>query len=244
MGELHLEIIVDRLKREFGVEANVGRPQVAYRETLRAAARGEGRFIRQSGGRGQYGHVWLEIAPQERGAGFAFESALSGGVVPKEFVPAVRQGVEEALAKGVLGGFPLVDVKVRFVDGSFHEVDSSEMSFRIAGSLAVKEAAQRGRPQLLEPLMSLEVVLPEEFLGDVIGDVNARRGRVEGFEERGAYKVLRALVPLAQMFGYATALRSLSQGRGTFSMQFARYEGVPDGVAEAVLDRVQIPVAR
>jgi len=244
MGELHLEIIVDRLKREFGVEASSGRPQVSYRETLRTTARGEGRFIRQSGGRGQYGHVWLEISPLERGAGFVFENGIVGGVVPKEFVPAVRKGAEEALAKGILGGYPLVDVKVRFFDGSFHEVDSSEMAFKIAGSLAVREAALGGRPQLLEPLMSLEVVVPEEFLGDVIGDVNARRGRVEGFEERGAYKVLRALVPLAQMFGYATSLRSMSQGRGTFSMQFMRYEGVPDSVTEAVLDRVQIPVAR
>jgi elongation factor G len=244
MGELHLEIIVDRLKREFGVEASSGRPQVSYRETLRTAATGEGRFIRQSGGRGQYGHVWLEISPLERGTGFVFENGIVGGVVPKEFVPAVKKGAEEALAKGILGGYPLVDVKVRFFNGSFHEVDSSEMAFKIAGSLAVREAAQGGRPQLLEPLMNLEVVVPEEFLGDVIGDVNARRGRVEGFEERGAYKVLRAHVPLAQMFGYATALRSMSQGRGTFSMQFIRYEGVPDSVAEAVLDRVQIPVAR
>jgi elongation factor G len=244
MGELHLEIIVDRLKREFGVEASSGRPQVSYRETLRTAATGEGRFIRQSGGRGQYGHVWLEITPLERGAGFVFENGIVGGVVPKEYVPAVKKGVEEALAKGILGGYPLVDVSVRFFNGSFHEVDSSEMAFKIAGSLAVREAARGGRPQLLEPLMSLEVVVPEEFLGDVIGDVNARRGRVEGFEERGAAKVLRALVPLAQMFGYATALRSMSQGRGTFSMQFTRYEGVPDSVAEVVLDRVQIPVAR
>jgi len=244
MGELHLEIIVDRLKREFGVEANIGRPQVAYRETLRTPARGEGRFIRQSGGRGQYGHVWLEVEPAERGAGFAFENAVVGGTVPKEFVPAVRKGVEEALSKGVLGGYPLVDVRVRLVDGSYHEVDSSEMSFKIAGSLAVREAALRARPQLLEPLMSLEVVVPEEHLGEVIGDLNARRGRVEGFEERGACKAVRALVPLAQMFGYATALRSLSQGRATFSMQFSRYEGVADNVAEAVLERVQIPVAR
>ncbi len=244
MGELHLEIIVDRLKREFGVEASIGRPQVSYRETLRTAAKGEGRFIRQSGGRGQYGHVWLEISPLERGAGFVFENGIVGGVVPKEFVPAVRKGAEEALTKGFLGGYPLVDVKVRFCDGSFHEVDSSEMAFKIAGSLAVREAVQGGRPQLLEPLMSLEAVIPEEFLGDVIGDAHARRGRVEGFEERGAYKVMRAHVPLAQMFGYATALRSMSQGRGTFSMQFLRYEGVPDSVAEVVLDRVQIPVAR
>jgi len=244
MGELHLEIIVDRLKREFGVEASIGRPQVSYRETLRTAAKGEGRFIRQSGGRGQYGHVRLEISPRERGAGFTFEDDIVGGVVPREFVPAVKKGVEDALAKGILGGYPLVDVNVRFFDGSFHEVDSSEMAFKIAGSLAVREAALGGRPQLLEPLMSLEVVVPDEFLGDVIGDANARRGRVEGFEERGAYKVMRALVPLAQMFGYATALRSMSQGRGTFSMQFTRYEGVPDSVADAVLDRVQIPVAR
>jgi elongation factor G len=244
MGELHLEIIVDRLKREFGVEASIGRPQVAYRETLRAAAKGEGRFIRQSGGRGQYGHVWLEITPLERGAGFVFANDIVGGVVPKEFIPAVRKGAEEALTKGILGGYPLVDVKVSLFDGSFHEVDSSEMAFKIASSLAVREAALAGRPQLLEPVMNLEVVVPEEFLGDAIGDANARRGRVEGFEERGAFKVMRALVPLAQMFGYATALRSMSQGRGTFSMEFTRYEGVPDSVAEALLDRVQIPVAR
>jgi elongation factor G len=244
MGELHLEIIVDRLKREFGVEASIGRPQVAYRETVRVAARGEGRFIRQSGGRGQYGHVWLELSPLERGTGFVFENALVGGVVPKEFVPAVRTSAEEALCKGILGGYPLVDVKVRFVDGSFHEVDSTELAFKIAASLAVREAALAARPQLLEPLMNLEVVVPEEFLGDVIGDVNARRGRVEGFEERGAFKVMRAHVPLAQMFGYATALRSMSQGRGTFSLEFLRYEGLPDSVAETVLDRVQIPVAR
>jgi len=244
MGELHLEIIVDRLKREFGVEASIGRPQVSYRETLRSAAKGEGRFIRQSGGRGQYGHVWLELSPLERGAGFVFENGIVGGVVPKEFVPAVRKGAEEALAKGILGGYPLVDVRVRFFDGSFHEVDSSEMAFKIAASLAVREAALGARPQLLEPLMSLEVVVPEEFVGDVIGDVNARRGRVEGFDERGASKVMRALVPLAQMFGYATALRSMSQGRGTFSMEFTRYEGVPDSVADTLLDRMQIPVAR
>jgi len=244
MGELHLEIIVDRLKREFGVEASIGRPQVSYRETLRAVAKGEGRFIRQSGGRGQYGHVRLEITPRERGAGFSFENGIVGGTVPKEFVPAVKSGVEEALAKGILGGYPLVDVNVRFFDGSFHEVDSTELAFKIAASLAVREAALVGRAQLLEPLMSLEVVVPDEFLGDVIGDANARRGRVEGFEERGAYKVMRALVPLAQMFGYATALRSMTQGRGTFSMQFTRYEGVPDSVADVVLDRVQIPVAR
>jgi elongation factor G len=244
MGELHLEIIVDRLKREFGVEANIGRPQVAYRETLRAPARAEGKFIRQSGGRGQYGHVWIEVAPRERGTGFAFENATVAGAVPKEFVPAVRTGVEEALSKGVLGGYPLVDVAVRLVDGSFHEVDSSELSFKIAGSLALREAALQARPQLLEPVMSLEVVVPEEHMGEVVGDANARRGRVEGFEERGAYKVVRALVPLAQMFGYATALRSMSQGRATFSMQFSRYEGVPDNVADAVLERVQIPVAR
>jgi elongation factor G len=244
MGELHLEIIVDRLRREFGVEANVGRPQVAYRETIRAAARAEGRFIRQSGGRGQYGHVWLEVEPLPRGGGWTFENAIVGGVVPREYVPAVRKGVEDALAKGIVGGYPVVDVKVRLVDGSFHEVDSSEMAFKIAGSLAWKDAALRARPQLLEPVMSLEVVMPEEFMGDIIGDINARRGRVEGLEERGAYKAVRALVPLAQMFGYATAIRSMTQGRATFTMQFASYESVPDGVADAVLGRVASQAAR
>jgi len=244
MGELHLEIIVDRLRREYGVAANVGRPQVAYRESVRRKARGEGRFVRQTGGRGQYGHVWIELEPLERGAGVLFESAIVGGTVPREFVPAVRKGVEEALGKGYLAGYPMTDVRARLVDGSYHEVDSSELSFKIAGSLAVRAAAEQARPQLLEPLMDLEAVVPEEALGEVIGDVNARRGRVEGFEERGAFKVVRAAVPLAQMFGYATTLRSLTQGRGTFSLQFARYEGVPDGVAEAVLERVQTPVGR
>jgi elongation factor G len=238
MGELHLEILVERLRREFGVDANVGRPQVAYRETIRAAAKAEGRFIRQTGGRGQYGHVWLEVEPLPRGGGFVFENAIVGGVVPREYVPAIRKGVEDALTKGVLGAYPVVDVKVRLVDGSYHDVDSSEMAFKIAGSMGVKEAVNRAKPQLLEPMMSLEVIMPEEHMGDIIGDINARRGRIDGFEERGAYKVVRALVPLAQMFGYATAIRSMTQGRATFSMQFSAYEIVPDGVADVVLDKV------
>jgi elongation factor G len=238
MGELHLEILVERLRREFGVEANVGRPQVAYRETIRSAARAEGRFIRQTGGRGQYGHVWLEVEPLPRGGGFVFENAIVGGVVPKEYVPAIRKGVEDALTKGVLGAYPMVDVKVRLVDGSYHDVDSSEMAFKIAASMGLKEAVNRAKPQLLEPLMSLEVIMPEEHMGDIIGDINSRRGRIDGFEERGAYKVVRAMVPLAQMFGYATAIRSMTQGRATFSMQFASYEIVPDGVADTVLEKV------
>jgi elongation factor G len=237
MGELHLEVLVERLQREFGVQASIGKPQVAYRETIRTPARAEGRFVRQSGGRGQYGHVFLEIEPLPRGEGFVFENKIVGGAVPREYVPAVKKGILEAMEKGALGGYPLVDIKARFVDGSFHEVDSSERAFKIAAAMAMREATLLARPLLLGPIMHLEVVVPEEYMGDVIGDISARRGKVEGMEERAAYKVIRAMVPLAQVFGYATSLRSTTQGRATFSMQFSHYEGIPDGLAEEILDK-------
>jgi elongation factor G len=235
MGELHLEILVDRLTREFNVQARVGRPQVAYKETITRPARAEGKFIRQTGGRGQYGHIWLEISPQERGRGFSFESKIVGGVVPREYLPAVEVGVREAMDTGVLAGFPMIDVAVKAVDGSYHEVDSSEMAFKIAGSLAFKEAARKAHPVLLEPVMQVEVVVPEEYMGDVLGDLNARRGQIEGLEERGNVQVIRARVPLAEMFGYATDLRSLTQGRATYVMQFDRYEEVPVALAEEIM---------
>ncbi|MGB9887790.1 MAG: elongation factor G [Moorellales bacterium] len=235
MGELHLEILVDRLTREFNVQARVGRPQVAYKETITRPARAEGKFIRQTGGRGQYGHVWLEIAPQERGQGFSFESKIVGGVVPKEFMPAIEAGVREAMETGVLAGFPVIDVAVKAVDGSYHEVDSSEMAFKIAASIAFKEAARKAHPVLLEPVMQVEVVVPEEYMGDVLGDLNARRGQIEGMEKRGNAQAIRARVPLAEMFGYATDLRSLTQGRATYVMQFDRYEEVPSALAEEIM---------
>ncbi len=235
MGELHLEIIVDRLLREFKVSANVGRPQVAYKETIRQKVRAEGRYIRQTGGRGQYGHVWLELEPLESGAGFVFENRIVGGVVPREYIPAVEAGVKEAMETGVVAGYPVIDVKVQLVDGSYHDVDSSEMAFKIAGSMAFKEGARRAQPVLLEPVMSVEVVVPEEYMGDVIGDLNARRGRIEGMEPRSGVQVIRGFVPLAEMFGYATDLRSSTQGRGTYSMQFDHYQEVPHSVAEAVM---------
>jgi len=244
MGELHLEVLVERMQREFGVEATVGKPQVAYRETVRDAAGAVGRFVRQTGGRGQYGHVVLEIEPSPRGEGVVFEQKIVGGSVPKEYFTAVRKGVEEALEKGVLGGYPLVDLKVTLVDGSYHEVDSSEMAFKIAASMGVREAVSKARPQLLEPVMKLEAVVPEEYMGDIIGDINARRGRVEGLEERSVYKVVRANVPLAQMFGYATVLRSMTQGRGSFSMQFSHYSGVPVSVAEEIIDKAPVRVGK
>jgi elongation factor G len=244
MGELHLEVLVDRMQREFGVEATVGKPQVAYRETVRDAAGADGRFVRQTGGRGQYGHVVLEIEPGPRGEGNLFEEKIVGGAVPREYFRAVRKGVAEALEKGVLSGHPIVDLKVTLVDGSYHEVDSSEMAFKIAASMGVRKAVEKARPQLLEPVMSLEAVMPEAYMGDVIGDINARRGRVEGLEDRSAYKVVRANVPLAQMFGYATVLRSMTQGRGSFSMQFANYSGVPDGVAEEIIDKTRVRVGK
>jgi len=235
MGELHLEIIVDRLLREFKVEANVGKPQVAYRETIRSSVKQEGKFIRQTGGRGQYGHVWLEIEPNERGKGFEFINKIVGGVVPKEYIPAVEAGVREAMENGVLAGYPMVDVKVTLFDGSYHEVDSSEMAFKLAASIGFKEGARKADPVLLEPIMKVEVVTPEDFMGDVVGDLNARRGRVEGMERRGNGQVIRALVPLASMFGYATDLRSLTQGRAVYTMHFSHYEEVPANIAQELV---------
>ncbi|MEW8959238.1 MAG: elongation factor G [Moorella sp. (in: firmicutes)] len=239
MGELHLEIIVDRLMREFKVGANVGRPQVAYKETIRRPVKAEGKFIRQTGGRGQYGHVVIEVEPQERGKGYEFVNKIVGGVVPKEYVPAVDAGIQEAMNNGVLAGYPVVDVKVSLVDGSYHEVDSSEMAFKIAGSLAFKDAAKKAGPVLLEPIMKVEVVVPEEYMGDVIGDLNARRGRLEGMEPRAGAQVIHAFVPLAEMFGYATDLRSRTQGRGTYVMQFDHYEEVPQNIAEEIIAKRQ-----
>jgi len=240
MGELHLEIITDRLLREFKVEANVGRPQVAYRETIRKAAAAEGRYIRQTGGRGQYGHVYLEVEPRPRGAGVEFTNKITGGAIPKEFIPAVAAGVREAADGGVLAGYPIVDVHTTLTDGSFHEVDSSEMAFKIAGSLAFKAAAERADPVLLEPVMKVEVVTPEPYMGDVIGDLNARRGRIAAMEQRGALRIIAAEVPLAEMFGYATSLRSNTQGRATYTMEFAHYEEVPKNIAETLVTRASV----
>jgi len=240
MGELHLEIIVDRLTREFGVDANVGRPQVAYRETVRGGAhKVEGRFVRQTGGRGQYGHVVIDLEPNEPGAGYEFENRIVGGTIPREYIPAVDEGIQEAMNTGVLAGFPMVDLKVALIDGSYHEVDSSDMAFKIAGSLAFKAAAQKARPILLEPMMAVEVVTPGEFMGDVIGDLNARRGRIDGMEPRGNAQVISATVPLSTMFGYATGLRSMTQGRATYTMQFDHYAEVPAQVAEEIVAKVR-----
>jgi elongation factor G len=236
MGELHLEIIIDRLKREFRVQCNVGRPQVAYRETITRPVRVEGRFVRQSGGRGQYGHVWLELEPNEAGQGFVFENKIVGGVIPREYIPAVEKGVAEALQTGVLAGYPVVDVKVALVDGSYHDVDSSEMAFKIAGSMALKEGSQKAGPILLEPVMRVETVVPEDFVGDTVGDISSRRGNIEGMESRaGGVQAVRALVPLSEMFGYATDLRSMTSGRGTFTMQFEKYMPVNQSIAEKIL---------
>ncbi len=235
MGELHLEIIIDRLKREFGVDVNVGKPQVAYRETIKKEVTSEGKFIKQTGGRGQYGHVWLKIEPLERGKGFEFYETIKGGVVPKEYIPAVETGVKEAMETGVVAGYPMTDIKVTLFDGSYHEVDSSELAFKIAASIAFKEGAKKANPVLLEPIMEVEVTTPEEFMGDVIGDLNKRRGRVQGMEARGNAQVIRALVPLAEMFGYATDLRSMTQGRATYIMRFSHYEEVPPNVAEQII---------
>ena len=239
MGELHLDILVDRMKREFHVEANVGAPQVSYRETFRQAAKVQGKFARQSGGRGQYGDVHIEFEPNEEGKGFEFVNAIVGGVVPREYIPAVEAGLKDSLANGVLAGFPLIDVKATLVDGSYHDVDSNEMAFKVAASLAVKKAAQACNPVLLEPVMKVEVVMPEEYLGDIMGNITARRGRVEGMEARGNAQVVRAMVPLAEMFGYATTLRSSTQGRGTFSMVFDHYEEVPKSVSEEIIKKHQ-----
>jgi len=238
MGELHLEIIVDRMKREFKVEANVGAPQVAYRETMtKTVDKVEGKFVRQSGGRGQFGHVWLKLEPQEPGKGYEFVNAIVGGVIPKEFIPAVDKGIQEAMTNGVMAGFPIVDIKVTLFDGSFHEVDSSEMAFKIAGSLGFKEGFRKGNPVLLEPIMKVEVVSPEEYFGDVVGDINRRRGIVKEMDESPSGKIVRADVPLKEMFGYSTTLRSLSQGRATYSMEFEKYAEAPNNVAEQVIKK-------
>jgi elongation factor G len=237
MGELHLEIIVDRLKEEFRVEANVGAPQVAFKETFRSPAKVEGKFVRQSGGKGQYGHVWIEYEPLPEGSGFEFVNKIVGGVVPKEYIPAVQKGIEESMLNGVLAGYQLVDVRATLVDGSYHDVDSSEMAFKIAGSMSLKAAKAKCNPVILEPIMRVEVTVPEEYMGDVMGDASSRRGRVEGMEARGGAQVVRAMVPLAEMFGYATNLRSRTQGRGVFSMQFDHFEEVPKSVAEEIIKK-------
>ncbi|MDR4888453.1 elongation factor G [Fredinandcohnia sp. QZ13] len=237
MGELHLDVLVDRMKREFKVEANVGAPQVAYRETFRQSAQVEGKFARQSGGRGQYGHVWIEFSPNEEGKGFEFENAIVGGVVPREYIPAVQAGLEDALDRGVLAGYPLVDIKAKLYDGSYHDVDSSEMAFKIAASMALKNAASKCQPVILEPVMRVEVVIPEEYMGDIMGGITSRRGRVEGMEARGNAQVVRAMVPLSEMFGYATSLRSNTQGRGVFTMHFDHYEEVPKSISEEIIKK-------
>ena len=237
MGELHLEIIVDRMKREFNVDASVGAPQVAYRETIRKVVEQEAKFIRQSGGRGQYGHVWLRIEPKESGAGYEFVNGIVGGVVPKEYIPAVDKGVQEQLKSGVLAGYPMLDVKVTVFDGSYHDVDSSEMAFKIAGSMCFREGARKASPVLLEPIMHVEIVTPEEYMGDVVGDVNRRRGIILGMDETPAGKTVSCHVPLAEMFGYSNALRSATQGRATYSMQFEHYNEVPATIAESIIKK-------
>jgi elongation factor G len=235
MGELHLEVIVDRMLREFKVQANVGRPQVSYREAIRKEAKGEGRFVRQTGGKGQYGHAVITLEPLERGTGVEFESKIVGGAVPREFWRAIEQGIREALIGGIVAGYPVIDLKATLIDGSFHEVDSSEMSFKIAGSMAAKDGVARADPAILEPVMKVDVTTPEDFMGDVIGNLNAKRGHIEGIDEHGSSRVVRALVPLAEMFGYATELRSMTQGRATYSMEFSRYAEVPNSIATELI---------
>uniref|UniRef100_A0A832DI67 Elongation factor G n=1 Tax=Ignavibacterium album TaxID=591197 RepID=A0A832DI67_9BACT len=237
MGELHLEIIVDRMKREFKVEANIGKPQVAYRETITTTVQAEGKFVKQSGGRGKYGHVWIELAPNEPGKGYEFINAIVGGVVPKEYIPAVSQGIQDAMKNGVIAGFPMVDIKAKLYDGSYHDVDSDEISFRVAGSMAFQAAARKANPVLLEPIMSVEVITPEEYLGDVMGDLNSRRGKIEGFSARKDAQVIKAFVPLSEMFGYATVLRSMTQGRALYTMQFDHYSEVPKSIAEEIAEK-------
>ncbi|SDN13501.1 elongation factor G [Sediminibacillus halophilus] len=237
MGELHLDIIVDRLKREFKVEANVGAPQVAYRETFRASAEVEGKFVRQSGGRGQYGHVWVKFEPNEEGAGFEFENKIVGGTVPREYIPSVEAGIKESMENGVLAGYPLIDVKATLFDGSYHDVDSNEMAFKVAASMALKAAKNKCQPVILEPMMKVEVTIPEEYMGDIMGDVTSRRGRVEGMGARGNTQVVNAFVPLSEMFGYATALRSNTQGRGQYTMHFDHYEEVPKSISEEIIKK-------
>jgi len=237
MGELHLDIIIDRMKREFGVSANVGAPQVAYRETIRKTVESEGKFIRQSGGRGQYGHVWLRLEPMPAGSGYAFENATIGGSVPKEYISSVDKGIQEQMKNGVIAGYPVEDVKVTLFDGSYHDVDSNEMAFKVAGSMAFRNGAFDASPALLEPVMKIEVVTPEDYMGDVMGDLNRRRGLVNGMDDVTSGKIIKAEVPLAEMFGYATDLRSATQGRATYSMEFARYSEIPSNVADAIINK-------
>jgi elongation factor G len=239
MGELHLEIIVDRLLREFKVGANVGKPQVAYKETIRTVSKAEGKFVRQSGGRGQYGHVYIKIEPLETDKGFEFVNEIVGGTIPREYIPAVGKGIKEALERGILAGYPVVDIRATLYDGSYHDVDSSEMAFKIAGSMAFREAAKKAKPVILEPIMSIEVVSPEEYMGDVIGDISSRRGKIQNIERRGNAQVIKSHAPLSEMFGYATDLRSKTQGRATYTMQFSHYEEVPKGVSEGIISVVK-----
>jgi len=239
MGELHLEILVDRMRREFDVDANVGKPQVAYRETIRSSVKAEGKFVRQSGGRGQYGHVWLELTPQEPGAGFEFEDKIVGGAVPREYIGAVGKGVQEAMQNGVIAGYPMVDIKATLYDGSYHDVDSSEMAFKIAGSMGFKAGAKVAKPVLLEPIMKVEVVTPEDYMGDIVGDLNRRRGRINGMTERSGAKIVDAEVPLSEMFGYSTTLRSMSQGRANYTMQFEHYEEVPTNITKEIIASIK-----
>jgi elongation factor G len=239
MGELHLEIIVDRMKREFKVEANVGRPQVAYKETIRKKVQAEGKFIRQSGGKGQFGHVWIEIEPNEKGKGYEFEDAIVGGAIPREFIKPVSVGIIEAMKNGILAGYPVEDVKVKLFDGSFHDVDSSEMAFKIAGSIAFQAAAKKASPAILEPIMAVEVVTPEEYLGEVMGDLNSRRGKIEGITPRKDAQVVKAMVPLSEMFGYVTQMRSMTQGRALYTMQFSHYDETPKSISEQIIEKVK-----
>jgi elongation factor G len=237
MGELHLEILVDRMKREFGVEANVGAPQVAYREAIKKSVEVEGKFVKQSGGKGQYGHVWLKMEPNEAGKGFEFVDAIKGGTVPREFIPAVEKGLRETIPSGVLAGFPVVDVKVTLFDGSYHDVDSNENAFKMAASMGFKDGMRKADPVLLEPMMSVEVETPEDYMGDVMGDLSSRRGMIQGMEDNATGKVIRAEVPLAEMFGYSTVVRSLSQGRASYSMEFKHYTEAPRNVADAIINK-------
>jgi elongation factor G len=239
MGELHLEIIIDRMKREFRVEANVGKPQVAYKESIKKKVEQEGKFVRQSGGRGQFGHVWITVEPNEKGKGYEFENAIVGGSIPKEYINPVSEGIQEAMRNGVLAGYPVEDIKITLFDGSYHDVDSSEMAFKIAGSMAFKEAARKAHPVLLEPIMDVEVVTPEEYMGDVMGDLSSRRGKIEGLMARKDAQVIKAKVPLSDMFGYSTQLRSMTQGRAIYSMQFAHYEEVPRSIADQIVEKVK-----
>jgi elongation factor G len=239
MGELHLEILVDRMKREFKVEANVGKPQVAYKETIRKKVTQEGKFVRQSGGKGQFGHVWIELEPNEKGKGYEFEDAIVGGVIPREFIKPVSMGIQEALKNGILAGYPVEDIKVKLIDGSYHDVDSSEMAFKIAGSMAFQEGAKKANPVILEPIMAVEVVSPEDYLGDVMGDLNSRRGKIEGITPRKDAQVIKAMVPLSEMFGYSTTLRSMTQGRALYTMQFDHYDETPKSVSEQIIEKVK-----